>query len=83
MSQKLCGHKDWCWKHALKGFVKATGQGLLAKSALFVLLQVLLRRGYRNPSKALQQFLSLDTLRFGVFTGLMNGCGAKIGQAAE
>mmetsp|Transcript_405 Transcript_405/g.703 ORF Transcript_405/g.703 Transcript_405/m.703 type:complete len:205 (+) Transcript_405:330-944(+) len=72
MEEKLCKHKGECWKNALKGLVLAAGQGLAVKAALHILLNFLLKRGYKRPLQSLAKLFSIENLRFGVFTGLMN-----------
>ncbi|CAG9314867.1 unnamed protein product [Blepharisma stoltei] len=70
--ERLCKHKGPCWENTLRGFVMAFLQSLAAKSALHILLNFILRKGYRNPIKSLLSFISIDTLRFVGFASLMN-----------
>ena len=70
--QSLCKHKGKCIDNSLKGLVKAFLQGFAAKSCIYFLLNVLLRKGFRKPMQSLKGFFSVDALRFSAFAGLMN-----------
>ena len=70
--ERLCKHKSGCIENAVKGLIKAALQGFAAKSCIYFLLNVLLRKGFRKPMQSLAGFFSLDALRFTAFAGLMN-----------
>jgi hypothetical protein len=71
-SKQLCKHKGACLENAIKGLLKSLLQGFAAKSCIYFLLNVLLRKGFRKPTQALAGFFSADALKFTAFAGLMS-----------
>lgn len=70
--QRLCKHKGNCIQNACKGFAVSFLQSLAAKSALHILLNFILKKGYRKPIECLLKLVSIDTLKFVGFASLMN-----------
>ena len=71
-SKNLCKHKESCIENAVKGLIKASLQGFAAKSCAYFVLSVLLRKGFKEPGKALAGFFNADAFKFTVFAGLMS-----------
>ena len=71
-SKSLCKHKESCVENAIKGLIKASLQGFAAKSCAYFVLNVLLRKGFKEPSKALTGFFTADAFKFTAFAGLMS-----------
>ncbi|OMJ77802.1 hypothetical protein SteCoe_22506 [Stentor coeruleus] len=70
--KRLCKHKGLCYENALNGLLKAMVQSFAVKSCVHLLMNVIIRKGYRRPIQSLLSFFSFDALKFTAFAGIMN-----------
>mmetsp|Transcript_7337 Transcript_7337/g.13589 ORF Transcript_7337/g.13589 Transcript_7337/m.13589 type:complete len:215 (-) Transcript_7337:1311-1955(-) len=71
-SPRLCKHKHSCLYNTLLGGLRAGGIALGTKAAVHILINVLLKQGYKQPLRCLISFLTTDNLRFVGFLTLLS-----------
>ena len=73
MQRKLCEHQGSCFRNAALGSAKAFLGAAAIRSAITLLSELVLKRGYKTPSAFVKVLFSGDSLRFCAFATLLNG----------
>lgn len=69
---RLCKHNHSCLYNTLWGGVRAAGIAVATKAAVHILVNIMIKQGYRQPLRCLTSFLTIDNLRFVGFLSMLS-----------